>query len=74
MLVENDCEDQGFSNISEGCLNFKCQTWSGYGNNAKPVHPKLIQQKSPSNASLKGGGPLYWVCPKCGSYYGEVQK
>lgn len=73
MIFENDCEDQGFSRISDGCLKFECQTWQGIGNRARPVHPKFIKQRSPSNASLPGGGPLYWVCSKCGGYYGEVR-
>lgn len=72
MIVENDCEDQGFTRISDGCFNFKCQTWEGLGNNAKPVRPKFVKRKSPSNALLPGGGPLYWVCPSCGGYFGEV--
>jgi hypothetical protein len=71
VIVENDCEDQGFSLISDGCLS--CVVWVGLGNRAKPTHPQFIQQRSPSNASLPDGGPLYYVCPKCKGYYGEVQ-
>lgn len=65
-LVENDCEDQGFSRIEDGCLACLPEFVGG-----KPIYPKLVRQKSPSNSSLRGGGPLYWVCPKCGGYYGE---
>lgn len=67
--IENDCEDQGFTRIKDGC--FKClPTFDAKG---RPVRPKFIKQRSTSNASLPGGGPLYWVCPQCGGYHGEVR-
>jgi hypothetical protein len=67
---ENDCEDQGFTRIADGC--FVClPTFDAKG---RSVRPKFVKQKSPSNASLAGGGPLYWVCPKCRSYYGAVRR
>jgi hypothetical protein len=69
VIPENDCEDQGFTRIEDGC--FACLPT--FDKKGQPVRPKLIQQKSPSNASLAGGGPLYWVCSKCGGYYGEVR-
>jgi hypothetical protein len=67
------CEDQGFSPISAGCLRWKCQTWERRNGKDVVVHPQFIKQKSPSNASLRDGGPWYWVCPKCNGYYGEVR-
>lgn len=71
----DDCEDQGFTKISDGCYNWKCLTWRRLPNGKEvSVRPKFIKQKSPSNASMRNGGPLYWVCPKCGGYYGEVRK
>lgn len=65
MILENDCEDQGFSRISDGCLLFKCQTWKGLGNSAKPVHPKLEKRERL--------GKWWWTCPKCGGSYGEAK-
>jgi hypothetical protein len=62
------CEDQGFSLISDGCL-LCIERWE----DGKPVHPQFIKQRSPSNAQMKNGGPLYWVCPICHGYYGEVR-
>jgi len=62
--VENDCEDQGFTRIDQGCFNWKCFTWEqGAG---KPTRPKLVQQRH--------YGVWFWVCPKCDGYYGEAGK
>lgn len=65
MILENDCEDQGFSRISDGCLKFECQTWKGIGNNAKPVHPALVK--------VERYGKWWWTCPKCQGSYGEAR-
>jgi hypothetical protein len=67
--IEEDGE-QGFSLVSDGCLT--CVL--GFDAKGKPLHPQFIKQRSPSNASLPRGGPLYWVCPNCHGYYGEVQR
>jgi len=63
-VVDED-QDQGFTLISEGC--YVCPR------NADGTRPQFIKRKSPGNASLKDGGPLYWVCPICKGYYGEVR-
>lgn len=60
-MVENDCEDQGFSLISDGCS--KCRTDEVVRNKAglevlKPV------------ALVKRDG--YWCCPVCNGSYGAV--
>lgn len=57
--LENDCEEQGFSRLSDGCLKWECQTW-GIGA-TKPTHPQLVERDG------------YWVCPKCGASYGSVE-
>lgn len=61
--VENDCEDQGFSLLSEGCLRFECQTWEPGAK--KPTHPQLVKVR-------KNGG-IWWCCPKCEASYGAVR-
>lgn len=53
-MNDDDCEDQGFSNIEQGCLRWECQTWDG----DTPVHPKLFKND-------RG----FWTCPKCGGNY-----
>ena len=58
--VENDCEDQGFGRISDGCAT--CTT--GAFANGRAVHITLEKQ------SYNGG--TWWTCPKCGSSYGAV--
>ena len=60
MIVENDCEDQGFSLIEDGCLRFQCQTWDGN----KPAHPKLVK--------VRHHGKTWWECPTCHYSYGEA--
>lgn len=62
MIIDDDCEDQGFSRIEDGCLRFECQTWEPDA--TKPTHPKLEKQER--------YGLMLWICPKCGSSYGEV--
>jgi len=64
MLVENDCEDQGFTRIEDGCFNSRCLEWVGRGNNAKPVRPKLEKRQR--------NGSWWWICPKCEASYGAV--
>lgn len=58
IAVENDCEDQGFSLLSEGCLKFECQTWRRGA--TRPDHPQLVKRNG------------FWVCPRCGASYGET--
>lgn len=60
LLPETDCEDQGFSRISDGCLLFKCQTWR----RDKLVRTNLVK--------VERYGKLWWTCPKCQGSYGEV--
>ena len=64
MIIENDCEDQGFTRIEDGCFNWRCQTWVGRGNNAKPVRPKLEKRER--------NGTWWWICPECEGSYGAV--
>lgn len=54
-VVENDCEDQGFSS-TKVCTKFECQEWRR--GETSPWHPPLV---------LKDG---YWCCLKCGASYG----
>lgn len=58
MIADNDCEDQGYSLLSDGCLRWECQMWEP--GKDRPTHPQLV----------KRGG--FWVCPKCGGSYGEI--
>lgn len=62
LAPETDCEDQGFSRISDGCLKFECQRWR----NNKPTHPRLIK--------VRRYGTQWWTCPRCKGSYGEVRK
>lgn len=57
--VENDCEDQGFTRILDGCFNFKCQTWAP--GTDRPTRPQLVEQRG------------FWVCPSCQGSYGAVK-
>ena len=59
----SDCEDQGFSALSAGCLKFECQEWIG----DKLIHPQLVKRM------IHPYGHLEWVCPKCGGCYGSVE-
>lgn len=61
-MIENDCEDQGYSLISDGCLKFECQTWEPCAK--KPTHPKLVKYAR--------YGRLWWTCPKCNGNYGDA--
>lgn len=57
--TENDCEDQGFTKISEGC--FKClPTFE----NGQPMRQKLVQ--------VERRNVWYWECPKCQGSYGMI--
>lgn len=67
MPVENDCEDQGFTRIEDGCYNWKCATWRPLAEVAD--RPKLVIQEYPA-----GSGKYWWNCPKCGGSYGEAPK
>lgn len=58
-IIDDDCEDQGFSLISEGC--FKClPTFE----NGQPVRQQLAQ--------VEHYGKLWWECPICHGSYGQV--
>ena len=61
------CEDQGFTKIEDGC-HF-CPPLEYNPLRRRP----FVKQQSPSNANLKGGGPLYWYCNTCKGYFGEVK-
>lgn len=65
MPVENDCEDQGYTRIEDGCYNWKCARWDG----DKKVRPALIVEEYPIDS-----GNYWWACPKCGGSYGEAPK
>jgi len=62
-MIENDCEDVGWSRIEDGCLRFVCQTWEPGA--TTPTHSKLEKQER--------NGHLWWICPKCGYSYGSVE-
>lgn len=57
-MDENDCEDQGFTAISEGCFQWQCLSYN------RETH------SMDRPALVKRGGQ--WVCPKCGGFYGPV--
>jgi hypothetical protein len=58
-IADNDCEDQGFTRISEGC--FRCLPTFVEG---KPVRQPLER--------FERNGRWYWRCPKCEGYYGDA--
>lgn len=58
VTLENDCEDQGVTKISDGCTNWKCAEWDRL--TETKIRPALV----------KRGG--FWVCPKCGGGYGPA--
>lgn len=64
MIIDDstDCEDQGFTNLDEGCLRWECQTWDA----DTAIHPQFVKKEK--------NGHVYWVCPKCNGYYGEVDE
>ena len=61
MIVENDYEDQGFSQFSDGCTSFECQIWKPGAE--RPTRPALVQESR--------YGHVWWVCHKCKGSYGE---
>ena len=62
MPVENDCEDQGYTRIEDGC--YVCAP--SFDHQGKPVRVKFEQKDI--------RGKKYWVCPKCHGNYGEVRE
>ncbi len=58
--VENDCEDQGSTRISDGC--FVCAP--DFDQRGKPIRPQLVQRERV--------GRLWWTCQKCEGSYGAV--
>jgi antirestriction protein len=62
VIADNDCEDQGFSLISEGC--FCCLPFAFL--DGKPVRQQLER--------FERNGIWYWRCPKCEGYYGECSE
>ena len=61
MYVENDCEDQGFTKLSDGC--FACLP--DFDKRGKPVRPKIVKKRE--------RGFLLWACEKCGGNYGIIR-
>ncbi len=55
---ESDCEDQGYSLVSEGCP--RCGRWEG---------DKRIRTQF---AKVPWGRSFQWQCPGCKGYYGEA--
>jgi len=62
IAIEHDCEEQGFSQIEDGCLRTECQTWEPGA--TKPTHPKLVKRER--------HGRLWWTCPSCNGSYGDA--
>lgn len=59
MIADNDCEDQGFTRIEDGC--YHClPTFVG----GKPVRTPMVR--------VERFGHWYWQCPKCLGYYGPA--
>lgn len=61
-MVEGDCENQGYTLISDGCLKNQCAVWLPGGQ--KPERPKLIK--------VKRNGGEFWICPVCDASYGPT--
>ena len=61
MFVENDCEDQGFTDLKDGC--FVCLP--DFDRRGKPVRPKIVKKRE--------RGYLLWACEKCGGNYGIIR-
>lgn len=59
ITVENDCEDQGFTLITDGCFMTKCQVWEKGAH--RPSRPQLIERNG------------FYVCPTCSGSYGECE-
>ena len=58
-MVENDCEDQGFSRLSDGCT--ACPPAF---ENGKPVYPTLVKREH--------AGQMWWCCPNGHGSYGAT--
>lgn len=61
-MVEDDCEDQGYGRIADGCAS--CRT-------DEVIVRHGVERRKPV-ALVKQGG--YWRCPCCGGSYGEVRE
>lgn len=59
-MVENDCEDQGFALLSDGCRS--CQYWEP--EKSVPTRPQLVK--------VERHGGVWWCCPRCHASYGAV--
>ncbi len=65
IFVENDCEDQGFSNLAQGCLRWECGVWRHVKGKDILIHPAFVIEKR--------NGHQYWQCPMCKGNYGEIK-
>lgn len=61
-MIEDDCEDQGYSLISDGCT--QCMT-------DEVIIKHGVEWRKPTALVAKNG---LWVCPSCGGCYGTVNE
>lgn len=61
MGVETDCEDQGFSRLSDGCL----ACLPTFPDGKKAVYPKLVKREV--------NGSWWWYCPNGHGSYGAAR-
>jgi hypothetical protein len=59
--VETDCEDQGFSLLSDGCL----ACLPSFPDGKKSVYPALVKRQV--------NGTWWWYCPNGHGSYGAVE-
>lgn len=59
--VENDCEDQGFSRLEDGCLACRPEFVNG-----EPVYPALVKREV--------NGHWWWYCPNGHGSFGAVDR
>lgn len=59
-MTENDCEDQGFTRLEDGCYNWSCRTFV----DGKVVRQQLVKRQH--------YGEWFWECPKCRGSYGSA--
>ena len=60
-MVEADCEDQGMTNLSDGC--FACPP--SFSADGKSIRPGLVR--------VERFGKFWWCCERCEGSYGEAR-
>lgn len=68
MIVENDCEDQGMTKISDGCFQCPPKVVNGGSKYGRLVRRKFVKRQNPA-----GSGNWWWYCEGCKGYYGPAR-